>query len=160
MDIIYTNGLIPEETDNPSIFLAGPTPRSNDVVSWRPDAINILQSLRYNGLVFYPEYLDGAQDDLSGNKYVNQVEWEHNGLNVCRVVLVWVPRDLKNMPSFTTNVEFGLYVKSGKLFYGRPDHSPKNGYLDYCYEKFTNRKPKNILSDLVKECMEWMDRND
>ena len=25
-----------------SIFLAGPTPRSNDVISWRGEAINIL----------------------------------------------------------------------------------------------------------------------
>lgn len=34
------------------------------------------------------------------------------------------------MPAFTTNVEFGEDLHSGKMLYGRPDGAPKMRYLD------------------------------
>lgn len=35
-----------------SIFLAGPTPRSKEVQSWRPEALRILKNLGYDGQVY------------------------------------------------------------------------------------------------------------
>lgn len=139
-----------------SIFLAGPTPRSKDVASWRPDAIKLLEEAGFGGVIYVPEYnkdADLAQKEAGENWYAKQIEWEHNGLDDCNVILMWVPRDLKDMPAFTTNCEYGLYVKSNKLFYGRPDDAPKNGYLDYCYKKFTRLTPCNSLKELVEKCL-------
>ena len=39
-----------------SIFLAGPTPRGEDAVSWRKEACNILEKLGFDGIVYVPEY--------------------------------------------------------------------------------------------------------
>ena len=55
------------------------------------------------------------------------------------------------MPAFTTNVEFGYYIHTGKILYGRPDNSKKNKYLDWLYELDTNMKPINNLEELLKE---------
>ena len=39
-----------------SIFLAGPTPRSKEVKSWRPEAIRLLKEKGFDGVVFVPEF--------------------------------------------------------------------------------------------------------
>ena len=152
MELIYTFETWDIEKANKSIFLAGPTPRSDDVISWRPDAIEILESFKFNGMVFIPEYREGSSDKYD-DMYLDQIGWEHVALDNCEIILMWVPRELKDMPAFTTNVEYGLYVKSQRLFYGRPASAPKNEYLDCCYRKFAKRRPVNNLSELIKECI-------
>jgi hypothetical protein len=133
----------------PSIFLVGPTPRSPDVPSWRPEAIRGLSLARTLDsqplVVFVPE-------DESGGfslSYEEQVEWELAALERATVVMAWVPRDLETMPAFTTNVEFGTLLHSGKLVYGRPKRAPKTRYLDYRYLKATGWHPCNSLPDLL-----------
>lgn len=108
-----------------SIFLAGPTPRSSEVQSWRPDAIERLRSLGFNGDVFVPEASNWAAHD----NYDEQVWWELEAINQATVVVVWIPRDLDTMPAFTTNVEFGYLVRSGKALLGAPEDAPKMNYL-------------------------------
>ncbi len=136
-----------------SIFLAGPTPRSTDVKSWRKEAIEILKKLELRGGVdiYIPEPKTGKfSDNLA---YSDIIEWEHEHLERADVILFWVPRELKTMPAFTTNVEFGMYLKSGKIVYGRPDDAPNNRYLDYIYSKNYDAKPFNNLEDALKECV-------
>src|SRR5581483_11776507 len=104
MNVIYT----PEEiVTHRSIFLAGPTPRSSHVKSWRPEAINILRESNFSGTVLVPE----RRDWTVKFDYIEQVEWEWKGLEDCSIIVFWVPRDLQTMPAFTTNVEFGSYVR-------------------------------------------------
>lgn len=133
----------------PTIFLAGPTPRSSDVISWRPKAVELIEKQGFDGAVFIPECRNGNFE----HSYMNQIEWEHRFLNLCDRILMWIPRNLETMPAFTTNIEFGMYInhRLNKLYYGRPNDAPKNSYLDYCYYKFTRREPKRSLDDLVKE---------
>jgi hypothetical protein len=120
-----------------SVFLAGPTPRSSDILSWRPQAIDLLKKNDYGGYVYVPERKDWKiQFD-----YCEQIEWELQGLDDCEKILFWVPRDMETMPSLTTNCEFGMFIKSGKVWYGRPEDSVKNKYLDYLYVKYTGKKP-------------------
>jgi hypothetical protein len=128
-----------------SIFLAGPTPRSKEVDSWRPHALELLEKLKFQGTVLVPEH---RHWDRSYN-FINQVEWEWEGLEGCDKIVFWIPRELKTMPAFTTNVEFGSYVRSGRAVYGRPDGSPKNDYLDWLYGKVTKQKPFNNLFELL-----------
>lgn len=54
------------------------------------------------------------------------------------------------MPAFTTNVEFGYWLHSNKVIYGRPDDAVKIKYLDWLYELDYNEKPFNNLDDLLK----------
>jgi hypothetical protein len=145
----------PLEVRPPSIFLAGPTPRSVDVPSWRPEALDILRGLKFAGAVLVPERRDWTvQFD-----YLDQVEWEYNGLESCTVVAFWVPRDPSALPGFTTNVEFGRYVGSGRCVYGRPAGAPQTRYLDWLYRKLTGRQPTTTLPQTLASAVEAIDRH-
>ena len=39
-----------------SIFLGGPTPREENVASWRTEACKILEEMQFDGVVYVPEY--------------------------------------------------------------------------------------------------------
>lgn len=109
-----------------SIFLAGPTPRSNDVQSWRPEALRILRDVCvFNGTVFVPEDAAGSR----AFEYDDQVTWEWEAINQATVVVFWVPRELKTMPAMVTNVEFGMLAATGKVVLGAPPTAQKMGYL-------------------------------
>ncbi len=108
-----------------SIFLAGPTPRAAETPSWRPQALDLLKDMGFEGQVYVPEAADWQPHD----HYQDQIQWEWEALNIASVVVFWVPRDLASMPAFTTNVEFGLLVQSGKLVLGYPASAPKMKYL-------------------------------
>lgn len=114
------------DTIGKSIFLAGPTPRSDDVSSWRPEAISVIEALDFNGRVFVPESSDWRQRD----NYDGQVAWEWEALNAATVVVFWIPRDMDTLPGFTTNVEFGYLAASGKALLGFPSDAPKTKYLE------------------------------
>lgn len=53
------------------------------------------------------------------------------------------------MPAFTTNVEFGYWLHTGKVLYGRPDNARKIKYLDWLYKIDTNEEPFNTLEQLL-----------
>ena len=55
MILNYSNSPVITKDNCPSIFLAGPTPRSNDIKSWREEAIKILEQLEFEGIVYIPE---------------------------------------------------------------------------------------------------------
>ena len=138
------------DLNNPSIFLAGPTPREEHVSSWRPEAIDILKRAGFEGDVLAPEPFEGGFDA--------QVAWEFHCLENCSAVCFWAPRDLKDMPAFTTNVEFGRYSGSGKALYGRPHRAPKTRYLDWLYTTVTSRAPIDSLEELMREAVSFVRR--
>src|SRR5262245_51412455 len=76
-----------------SVFLAGPTPRSADVPSWRPAAIREIaaQWQREATLaVCIPEPADGQRWAY----YDNQATWETDARAAAGAILFWIPRDL------------------------------------------------------------------
>jgi hypothetical protein len=135
MEVIYAQEKLPVELKNikKSIFLAGPTPRDNSVKSWRNEALAELEKIGYDGVVYIPE----ARDKSYYNDYTEQINWEHACLDACDMIVFWVARDMdinKNtnepkMAALTTNIEFGLYCKSGKLAIGSPEDAPHCSYL-------------------------------
>ena len=129
-----------------SIFLAGPTPRRNDVKSWRPEACKYLQEHGFDGVVYVPEL--STKEALFN--YDNQIEWEWEALEKASIILFWIPRELPDMPAFTTNVEFGYYVRDTKVVYGRPDSSKLNSYLDRLYKR--HHSDVKIFNDLNLLC--------
>ena len=115
MKVIYAREEIPRVFSK-SIFLAGPSPRSKDVKSWRPEALKELKSLGYDGVVFIPESRDGSYFD-----YDEQIMWEHDAIGSSDCVLFWIPRDLEVLPGFTTNddgqhLSRGPQKTQGKLY--------------------------------------------
>ena len=130
-----------------SIFLAGPTPRDKNIKSWRKDACKFLEENGFDGVVYVPEFSNWKPLE----NYNDQTEWEREGLSNASVILFWIPRQLPDMPAFTTNVEFGYWLHSGKIIYGRPDDSRKNKYLDWLYGVDTGLEPIKNLNELLLE---------
>lgn len=130
-----------------SIFLAGPTPRDKNIISWRNDATSKLESLGFDGVVYVPEY-EGLQ---AKEDYTDQAMWERKALFEATVIMFWIPRELPNMPAFTTNVEFGYWLHTGKVIYGRPDNASKIKYLDWLYKIDYDEEPLNNLDQLLIE---------
>lgn len=141
MKIIYTHEE-PPRSFSKSIFLAGPTPRSKEVKSWRPEALELLKAKGYEGVVFVPEERDGNFDRFDANyDYERTPAWEHRMMSMADIILFWIPRDLDTLPGFTTNVEFGLQAHLGKIIFGAPVEAPKNKYLEFVSKKFDIRCP-------------------
>ena len=133
-----------------SIFLAGPTPRGENIKSWRVEACKIIEELGFDGIVYVPEYstLKPKAD------YVDQAQWERDALSNASVITFWIPRTLPDMPAFTTNVEFGYWLHTGKILYGRPDNAKKIKYLDWLYKTDMNKEPYTNLEELLKGSVE------
>lgn len=134
-----------------SIFLAGPTPRDINVQTWRTEAIRILEELGFDGIVYVPER---NFDDRTFD-YDDQYWWEREALHNASAILIWIPRDLKTMPAFTTNVEYGKWsaINIDKVIYGRPDGSQKNKYIDQDYYVESGKRFCNDLTEALKEAM-------
>ena len=109
---------------NPSIFLAGPSPTDSSL-GWREDVLQLLnnQPLLNPITVFSPLPFCGD--------YKQQIDWECHHLEQATVIMFWIPRDLKTLPGFTTNIEFGEWLDSGKIVLGFPEDAPKMQYLEY-----------------------------
>lgn len=137
-----------------SIFLAGPTPREKDVVSWRVEAVKKLEKLGFDGVVYVPEYSTWVPK----TNYVDQANWEREALTEATIILFWIPRSLPDMPGFSTNVEFGYWIHSKKVIYGRPDGAPKTKYLDWLYETDYEKEPFNDLDKLLEYAVENINR--
>ena len=54
------------------------------------------------------------------------------------------------MAAFTTNVEFGYWLHSGKVIYGRPNDASKIKYLDWLYKVDYGKNPYSDLESLLK----------
>jgi len=152
---VYYSDMLKEDIDlleyDHSIFLAGPTPRSSNVKGWRPDALKILEDLKYDGLVFVPER---SRDKPDYSDYLNQVEWEKWALDSCKQIVFWISRSIAHgMPGFTTNVEFGRYIDSKRIEYGRPPMADKCDYLDWLYKDVTGKEPCNSLYVTLKNAI-------
>lgn len=152
MKIVYTGEDAPRFLKK-SIFLAGPTPRNAEAMSWRPYALRALENQSYDGVVFVPEFRNGRCKMPDGWTYDMQCNWEHKCMDMSDIIIFWVPRKLKTMPAFTTNVEFGLYANSGKIILGAPPKAVNNGYLKFVAGKLAIPVSRT-LADTVKNAVE------
>jgi calcineurin-like phosphoesterase family protein len=131
INIIHTEKNI--EVVGPTIFLAGPTPRDKNVPSWRPAFTEELLRSGFRGTIIIPEP-EFFQENFD---YDKQIEWEDEGLTKAHLIVFWVPRNLKDMPGFTTNIEFGEWMKSGKIVLGFPPKAEKMRYLTFKADKYS-----------------------
>ncbi|MFD5342321.1 nucleoside 2-deoxyribosyltransferase domain-containing protein [Streptomyces anulatus] len=152
--VVYAREPIP--VSGPSVFIAGPTPRAGgEVPSWRPAAIEELAA-RWTGdqplTVLTPESRGGVR----AKHYDDQVGWETEARAAADAILFWIPRDLETLPGFTTNVEFGLDVSSGKTVLGAPADCPnpeRNRYLVYVAKRH-GAPVRGTLADTVAAALD------
>lgn len=130
-----------------SIFLAGPIPRDENAVSWKKDAIDILEKNGFSGTVLVPE----RKNFTAKLDYMDEIEWDLNALNKCDLIVFCIPRKKPYMLGLTSNVEFGYYINKKNILYGRPDDAYEIEYLDWLYKKDTGKKPFNNLEELLIE---------
>lgn len=143
---VYTLEEFPKQVTK-TIFLLGPTPRSNDVESWRDEMLSELEKQGFDGHVFIPELRSGTFNDQFSQP---QIDWEIDACHRADLLLFWIPRELKFMPAFTTNVEFGYWIQSGKCLLGYPPSAEKVRYLKSLGEKHNTAAYENI-ADIAKE---------
>ncbi|MFV8753097.1 nucleoside 2-deoxyribosyltransferase domain-containing protein [Nannocystaceae bacterium ST9] len=149
MKVVYAKQPFPESL-HASIFLMGPTPRrETGGESWRPAMLAALERAGFDGVVFVPE----DEHATWSHSYVEQITWEQEGLEMADRIVAWVPRELETMPAFTTNVEFGEFLRTGKLLYGRPSEAPKTRYLDERYAAVLGRPPLDSIEALAHEAV-------
>lgn len=153
----FSDSSILLRNDMKSIFLAGPTSRKFPFeMSWRKEACKILEENGFDGIVYIPEYEVGDNP----MEFDDQVEWERDGLMNSDVIVFYIPRKLPNMPGFTTNVEYGMYLarRPDNVILCIPPDSEKNRYLEWLY---TKEKPKDIVhKDLETVLIEAIKRAD
>jgi hypothetical protein len=142
-----------------SLFLVGPTPRTDADLSWRPKALKILAEVAEQKDIELVVFIPESRHSIYRTNYLDQVEWEKQHLEMADAILAWIPRNMEtSLKGLTTNIEFGKYVESGKLFYGRPDNAQNIKYLDWMYSNVTRRKPKSDLAVLIEETINYLQK--
>lgn len=152
MNVIYYDDEIPDQV-NKSIFLAGVSVRPNqNLESWRKDALQILDDKGFDGVVFIPEFKDKKAKNIFS--YDKAIEWEDKYLNMADCILFWVPRT-KDLPGFTTNVEWGRWESSGKVVLGFPDNAEKVSYLKHYANKY-NVEIGDSLTETIEHAINML----
>jgi len=151
MQIIYAQEAIPTNISK-SIFLAGPTPRNDEDLSWRKLALTILDNMGFNGVVMVPEPKTGInfKDLVEGDGYAKQIEWEEECLNAADKILFWVPRVMEGMPGVTTAEEYGEWKHSNKCVFGAPKEAEKVRYSQYYAKKLGIPMYNNLYLALAR----------
>lgn len=129
-----------------SIFLAGPSPRQEQHYNWRPKALTYLKTSGFMGAVFVPLPRDGQW----APNYDKQIDWELEYLERASVIAFWMPRDLINLPGYTSNVEYGLFARSGKVVLGFPKTAVKMRYLEHLAGKYDIPVRRTLRGTLTK----------
>jgi len=149
--LIHSDQGLTGQLDKPSIFLAGPSPRGRGEgfpADWRDEAFTIFEKKEFDGHLFVPRPTSGNADSYDG-----QIEWELHHLDSADIIMFWVPRKAPDMMGLTTNIELGMYVKSQKIVYGRPDDALQIRYLDNIYRKFAGLEPTNTLEYTIESAI-------
>jgi len=128
----------------PSVFLAGPTVRGNQLhlISWRFEAIEQFKKQGFEGNLIIPEFsCEGESDEV---RY-DIPQWEFEALIKSDVIMFWIPRT-RELIGLTTNHEHGYWMARDrdKVVYGRPRDAYRMSYLDIMWvEDYKNRFGKN-----------------
>ena len=77
-----------------------------------------------------------------------QASWERAGLQNATVILFYIPRKLPELPGFTTNIEFGMWLtrKPEACELCIPNNAEKVSYLKWLWNTEVPNKP--IYTDL------------
>lgn len=140
-----------------TIFLAGPTSRVDTTNSWRKEAFSILNKLGFDGNLIIPEPRNNKVEYKDFDK-IKQITWERKYLSIANIIIFWIPRDTKDLPGFTTNIEFGEWCKSNKIILGYPDNAEKMDYINFLYNHYRCTVPEKSLFSTLKYALDKLNR--
>lgn len=132
MKVIYAQEKI--NIEGKSVFLAGPTPRDKNIKSWRKDVLAYFEHRGFDGTVLVPEF----ENEVAGRfAYERQIDWEEAALEKADLIIFYIPRDVKTLPGFTTNIELGMWFERepGKIRLAIPPEAQKCDYIRYVADK-------------------------
>lgn len=132
------------------VFLAGPCPREDYEDDWRNEAIKYFEEFGFTGDIINP-----TNPEYDGN-LKKQTEWEHRMLSMSSLILFWIPRSEKH-PAFTTNIEFGEWMKCESIVVGFPEDSINNEYIEIRLKQLNIPRQKT-LKDCVKLAVKKLNR--
>ena len=132
-------------TTAPKIFLGGPIPVYDAKLSWRKEALEILEELSFNGVAYIPEYRQPQSDELQAKN------WEEKALELSTVIICWAPFETQlESPKISRLPSKEVLAKyKDKIIYARPNHKFVEG-IDTFFEgcpKFTS------LEELLQEAV-------
>lgn len=145
-----------EREKRKSIFLAGPTSRSQSLESnWRCEAVSLLRTFGFGGYIYVPEPRgEGDHSDFTEKELV--YVWESSRLMSADFVVFWIPRNASDLIGLNTNLELGIFLGKGmsdglnmqSLYIGWPDNAQRMGLPGH----YVEMAGCNIYSDLEKLC--------
>lgn len=153
MRIVYTGDKFLE--NEKSCFLAGPTPRDENVLSWRGEALKIFESFGFDGTIYVPELREKSYYDFDTG--INEMKWDQDSLEMADVVMFWIPRDM-DMLGLSTNVEFGYLLDKGNIVYGRPEGAIRCEFLDFLYKEKHGKDYNTTLEGTILETVKTLER--
>jgi nucleoside 2-deoxyribosyltransferase len=112
------------------VYLAGPVPRDPAKRCWHDDAVFELRAAGLDGTVIDPTPRGSWPPDPDV-----QIDWEMAAMERADALLFWVPRKLWELPGLTTNLEWGVWHRSGKAVLAAPPDAPKMRYLQRYAER-------------------------
>lgn len=127
------------------VYLAGPVPRDSAVDSWHPEAIRELRRAGYEGMVIVPRTRPRRRAEDSDA----QMRWEHAAMTRADAILFWIPRALWELPGLTSNLEWGIWHRSGKVVLGAPADAPRMSYLRF-YADLAGAPQAHSLSEAAR----------
>lgn len=151
MKVVYTGEKIINNEN--SCFLAGPTPRTSSVVSWRNKAISLFSKLGFNGTLYVPEFREKSYYDVDTG--IKEMKWDQEALESSKVVMFWIPRN-PDMLGLSTNVEFGYLLSKGNFIYGRPNTAFRCEFLDFLYKDKLGKDYCDTLENTVKSVINYL----
>lgn len=152
----YSDKDLPSKDERNSIFLAGPTSRSQSLESnWRCEAVMRLRAYGFDGHIFVPEPR-GEADHSDFTEKEQVYLWESSRLMSADFVVFWIPRNASDLVGLNTNLELGIFLGKAmsrnlepqRLFIGWPVNAERMGLPDH-YTKMAKQK---IFHDLEEFC--------
>ena len=155
MDLVYSGDSY--QKLKKSIFLAGPTPRDKDVLSWRGEAIELFLKHGFDGTLVIPEEMNKPYYENENN--YEEIKWDLKALMDSDVVMMWMPRG-SDMLGLSSNVEFGYLLNKGNMIYGRPNEAFRCELLDYLYKEKLGREYADSLEKTVINTIKFINRKE
>ena len=119
MQLVFMGEPYPQKVEKMLFLAASALHEGKLSSSWRIAAIQLLEQLGYDGIVYIPENREGCPTTAALD-YEARVKWTRGALMRSDVIVFWLSEDLKSMPNIVMGVELGWLMQSGRIVLGAP----------------------------------------
>lgn len=122
MQLVFVGEPYPQNVGK-MLFLADSTLHQGKLSnSWHIDAIQLLEQLGYDGIVYISKDREGCLNTESLDDEA-RIRWTSGALMRSDVIVFWLLEDLKRMPNIVMGVELGWLMGSGRIVLGIPSET-------------------------------------